>query len=731
MNGSILRASGRVNGGRLTLASLLRTVCHPPSLRRLGRWAISLIAVLAAPSAFAQLSDIAVIKLGPDTAGAGTNITYRTTIVNAGPDASGTITISDPLAAGMTFISFTQTQGAAMACTTPAVNGTGSVDCTLPDLAFGASVQYDLTLHIDAMTPAGTVLMSGAVATMGPTQPYSLDDTEENSVGVAGTYILGAAVADVAISKTSAAAVAPNGNITYTITVNNVGPATATGVTFTDNLPSGTTFVSLQQTSGSTFTCTSPAVGANGTVSCSLASMSIGNAVFSLVVNSQAPSGTLIENQITVTSTSVDGNDENNASQASTRVEVSDLTLSMSAPATVARGSALSYVLTLGNAGPDAAQNVGFVESLPAGTTFASWAQNSGPTFACSYPAVGATGSVSCTAPFLLNGAAAQFTLTVTAATAGSATSSATAASDTPDLIPSGSFGAAASATTSVLAPPTIAMAFTPAVIAPGQSSTLTITLGNPAPNAVALSGVAIADALPPGLTVASASTTVCGGTLTTTAPGSINLSGATIAAGSMCAFSVTVTAPAAGIFVNTTGAASSSNGGNGGTATATLAAALPLLIAQTASPVSIQTGSTTTLTYVLTNPNSVTLTDLGLSDALPVGLRLAGNPGATNTCGGTLTAVAGGATVALAGVSLAAGASCTVSVVVQGVAIGTWYNTVAVTALSGGAGNTATAAVTVFANVPTIGVFAKLVLALLILAVGLASLRRWPLRGG
>ena len=50
-----------------------------------------------------------------------------------------------------------------------------------------------------------------------------------------------------------------------------------------------------------------------------------------------------------------------------------------------------------------------------------------------------------------------------------------------------------------------------------------------------------------------------------TTAPGGINLSGATIAAGSTCAFSVTVTAPAAGIFVNTTGAASSSNGGNGG----------------------------------------------------------------------------------------------------------------------------------------------------------------------
>lgn len=727
MNGSILRASGRVNGARLTLASLLRTVCHPPSLRRLGRWAISLIAVLAAPSAFAQLSDIAVIKLGPDTAGAGTNITYRTTIVNAGPDASGTITISDPLAAGMTFISFTQTQGAAMACTTPAVNGTGSVDCTLPDLAFGASVQYDLTLHIDAMTPAGTVLMSGAVATMGPTQPYSLDDTEENSVGVAGTYILGAAVADVAISKTSAAAVAPNGNITYTITVNNVGPATATGVTFTDNLPSGTTFVSLQQTSGTTFTCASPAVGANGTVSCSLASMSIGNAVFSLVVNSQAPSGTLIENQITVTSTSVDGNDENNASQASTRVEASDLTLSMSAPATVARGSALSYVLTLGNAGPDAAQNVGFVESLPAGTTFASWAQNSGPTFACSYPAVGATGSVSCTAPFLLNSAAAQFTLTVTAATAGSATSSATAASDTPDLSPSGSFGAAASATTSVLTPPTIAMAFTPAVIAPGQSSSLTITLGNPAPNAVALNGVAVTGTLPPGLTVAAASAAVCGGTVATNAPSVISLTSATIAAGGTCVFSVAVTATAAGVYTVTSGAPSSTNGGSGATASVTLAAALPVAITQTVSPASIALGATTTLTFTLTNINGVALSDLGVTDALPAGLRLSANPVAGNTCGGAVTAVAGGNSLVLSGVTLAGNAVCTLDIVVQGVATGYWTNTATVTAVSSGAGNASTVAVTVFAIVPALGLSAKLLLMLLTLAAGLAALKGWP----
>jgi hypothetical protein len=47
-------------------------------------------------------------------------------------------------------------------------------------------------------------------------------------------------------------------------------------------------------------------------------------------------------------------------------------------------------------------------------------------------------------------------------------------------------------------------------------------------------------------------------------------------------------------------------------------------------------------------------------------GLRIT-NPAVTsNTCGGTLTAPAGGTTISLAGGSLAAGASCVVSVSVE-----------------------------------------------------------------
>jgi len=72
---------------------------------------------------------------------------------------------------------------------------------------------------------------------------------------------------------------------------------------------------------------------------------------------------------------------------------------------------------------------------------------------------------------------------------------------------------------------PTINKSFSPNPVAVGAASTLTFTLTNP--NAtINLSGIAFADTLPSGLTVATGSSTQCGGTLTTTAPRTISFSG-------------------------------------------------------------------------------------------------------------------------------------------------------------------------------------------------------------
>jgi uncharacterized repeat protein (TIGR01451 family) len=63
--------------------------------------------------------------------------------------------------------------------------------------------------------------------------------------------------------------VAVGGQITYTITVGDNGPTAASGVTLSDTLPTGTTFVSAEPTSGS---CSE----SNGTVTCTFGTISAG-----------------------------------------------------------------------------------------------------------------------------------------------------------------------------------------------------------------------------------------------------------------------------------------------------------------------------------------------------------------------------------------------------------------------------------------------------------------------
>ena len=125
--------------------------------------------------------------------------------------------------------------------------------------------------------------------------------------------------------------------------------------------------------------------------------------------------------------------------------------------------------------------------------------------------------------------------------------------------------------TISVIAPPVIAKTFAPAAILLDGTSELSLTIGNPNGHA-ALSGVGFTDILPAGVTVTDdEGSSACGGTITRTAPSTIQLSGASLAAGATCTITVTVTGTSTGTKVNTTGNVTSAEGGSGDTATATL----------------------------------------------------------------------------------------------------------------------------------------------------------------
>ncbi len=116
------------------------------------------------------------------------------------------------------------------------------------------------------------------------------------------------------VSLKAPSTVVSGSTLTYTISSGNTGPDAASAVAITDTLPAGTTFQSVTVSPGS---CTSPAQGATGTVTCTLGSQPVGSRIkASLIVNVTAASGTVITNNVGVTS----ANGNNASATANTTV---------------------------------------------------------------------------------------------------------------------------------------------------------------------------------------------------------------------------------------------------------------------------------------------------------------------------------------------------------------------------------------------------------------------------
>ncbi len=397
-------------------------------------------------------------------------------------------------------------------------------------------------------------------------------------------------------------------------------------------------------------------------------------------------------------------------------------------PGILVNGTAtLTFTLTNPNTGA-ALTGVGFTDTFPASVEVAAVpnATTSGcgsPNFS---PSAAAT-SVDFSGGTLAAGGTCSVTVDVTA-TAGGLKSNITSAVSSTE----GGTGGTATAFLVVaappaVAPPTIAKEFGAASIVVNGTTTLTFVLTNPNP-ATALTGVGFTDTLPAGLTVANGAGSACGGTLTSSGGDTIALAGATIAASGTCTFPVTVAGTTAGAKNNVTGAVTSTEGGTGGTASASLTVIAPPTLVKSFGAASIVVNGTTTLTFLLTNPNAATvLTGVGFTDTLPAGLVVATPNGLTGACGGgTITAAAGAAALSLAGATLDAGAPCQFAIDVLGAATGVQVNTTgAVTSANGGVGSAATASITVLATspiapIPTLSEFALAVLAIALALIGL-----------
>lgn len=274
-----------------------------------------------------------------------------------------------------------------------------------------------------------------------------------------------------------------------------------------------------------------------------------------------------------------------------------------------------------------------------------------------------------------------------------------------------------------VLQAMTLAKAFNPSTINPGNVSTLTITLGNPNPSIATLSN-ALVDTLPNGVVVAPLPnvSTTCGGVGSPLAlAGGLSVTlpaGRTIPADGQCILTVDVTAAMTGTYVNTlaAGALATNNGNNVLPAVATLTVVAVLQapsLAKSFNPSTINENGISTLTVTLSNPNPAVATlTTALVDTLPNGVVIAPLPNASTTCGGVGAPVAmpGAFTVTLpAGRTIPANGSCTLRVDVTAALAGSYINTLAAGALVTSNGNNPSPAIATLSVVgllppPTLG---------------------------
>jgi uncharacterized repeat protein (TIGR01451 family) len=180
---------------------------------------------------------ISVSATGPSSANAGDNITYGVTYRNGGTATATATQLNMVIPTGTTYVS----NSLPSACSGVAGGGTGTLSCSLGDLAQGSSGTFTVTVNINAGT-AGTTVTNGNYSIQATGVSALLGPKVLTSVTAAVTY------ADVSITKTDGVAAVGFGQAdTYLIHLSNAGPGAAPTVTVTDTMPAELT--------GVTWTC--------------------------------------------------------------------------------------------------------------------------------------------------------------------------------------------------------------------------------------------------------------------------------------------------------------------------------------------------------------------------------------------------------------------------------------------------------------------------------------------
>ena len=311
------------------------------------------------PAAQLGVADVAIAQSGPSNAFAGSTVTYTITVTNNNPSTASNVVVTDPTPAGLTFISNSGDCFSTFPCTIPTlhVGETKTITSTFavaPDYV-GAPIANNVTVSIPGTDP----------------NPGNNSATVNTAVSVQ---------ADVGLSQTPPASAVAGSNVTFDISVTNNGASTATNVVVSDTAPVGATFVGNTGDCATAFPCSFASIAPGAT--------KVIHSTFAIPADTADAS--TITNAVSVTSTSNDPVASNDNSSVDASVSTSaNLALSNSIPASVDRGTSLTYTTMVTNSGTSTALTVSINSPLPSGLGFVGNSGDCSGAFPCQFASIG------------------------------------------------------------------------------------------------------------------------------------------------------------------------------------------------------------------------------------------------------------------------------------------------------------------------------------------------------
>lgn len=580
----------------------------------------------------------------------------------------------------------------------------GSYDNQLyiPVLSASSTTSYKATYYFRAASTTSVTTTLSPIGYIASGTQIKHTSTTNGAYSGAGLLPIEPATNTLTVSDklvSDATLPAQGGRVTYTIRVRNSGSDPANLDSIYDTLPAGVSYVA-GSSSFSGVALPDPVVSGSDRIWSSSFSIPA-NGTRDLVFQADiaAAPGTYVNQASarlgsTIIDTTLSTGDYVPALATTVVLSAPVIAKSFTPTARAVNGSSQMVITLTNNNAAHALNSVSFTDTYPAGLI------NINPAGVVTSCAAGtltvSASSIVLTGAFLPAGSSCTVTADTTSA------SPATYTNTTGTVTSSnGGTGNSAAAGVTFTTLPTISKSFAAATIPVGGVTTLNFVITNN--GSVGITSLVFTDLFPSGLVLASPTAltpvAACGGTveswdgttasaLAAGAPG-LRLTGGVLAtAGGSCTFSVNVTAAAAANYDNTTSGVSSSLGTTGPVSnTASLRVLAPLVPAKSFSPSTIGRGQSSRLIVTLTNPNPVAITGAAFTDTYPANLLNAAVPSPGGSCGGIVTAAAGGGSLVLSGGTIPASGSCTVETNVTSdvVNVSGYVNTLAAGAVSSG----------------------------------------------